>query len=144
MKTMKEKIEAVRQEFDKTTLNLTAYQLAKYPEETLGHQVGKFLMGSNFGQNVYADKEDVLQLLIAGKNSIKEDLAVQFYLFGNGSNSLRTLAAMAVGAALCPHYLSYFYKRYKEGKKALRFYDIDHMRLLHLPVARVKDTFLIR
>ncbi|MES2486678.1 MAG: hypothetical protein V4581_12125 [Bacteroidota bacterium] len=144
MKTMKEKIETVRREFDKTAQKLTAYQLVKYPEGSLGHQLGTFLLGSNYGQNVYAQNDDALQLLIAGKNSIKEDLAVQFYLFGNGNNSFRTLSTIVVALTLCPHYLPYFYKKYKAGKQALRFYDVDHLGLLHLPVERIKDVFLIR
>jgi hypothetical protein len=144
MKTMKEKIAAVKREFDKDKTPLTAFELTRYPEGSLGNQLGKFLLGTNYGQNVYADNEDALQLLIAGKNSVKEDFSVQFYLFGNGCNSLRTVATMAIAAVLCPNYIPYYYKRYKAGKQALRFYDIDHLGLLHLPVERIKNTFLIR
>ncbi|MXN90218.1 hypothetical protein GR160_03180 [Flavobacterium sp. Sd200] len=145
MKTMKEKIEAVRIEFERKKKKTTALQLIKYPKDSLGHNLGKHLLDTNYGTNVTAEKEDVYQLLIArGEVSVKEDIATQFYIFGNGSNSLRTLLAMMVGIALCPFYAAYFYKRYKEGKEALRFYDVDHFGMLHLPVERIKDTFLIR
>lgn len=145
MKTMKEKIEAVRIEFERKRKHITAMQLIKYPEESLGHKLGRHLLNSNYGTNVTAEKEDVYQLLIGrGEVSVKEDIAVQYYLFGNGCNSLRTLLAMAVGLAICPHYAGYFYKRYKDGQQALRFYDVDHFGMLHLPMERIKDTFLIR
>lgn len=144
MNTMKEKIEAVRREFDKKTQQLTALQLVKYPEGSLGQQLGRFLLKSNYGQNVYASHDDVLQLLISGSNTFTDDIAVQFYLLGNGSFGLRRLSAMAVGLVLFPYKAAHFYRMYRKGKDALRFYDVDHMALLHLPVERVKDTFLIR
>ena len=145
MKTMKEKIEAVRIEFERKTKNITAKQLVNYPEGSLGHNLGKHLLNCNYGTNVTAEKEDVYQLLIGrGQVSVKEDIAVQYYLFGNGSNSVKTLLAMSIGLVMCPHYAGYFYKRYKDGKQALRFYDVDHFGMLHLPVERIKDTFLIR
>lgn len=145
MKTMKEKIEAVRIEFERKRKHITAAQLVKYPEESLGNKLGRHLLNSNCGTNVTAETEDVYQLIIgSGEVSVKEDIAVQYYLFGNGSNSLRTLTAMAVGLVFCPHHAGYFYKRYKDGKRALRFYDVDHFGMLHLPLERIKDTFLIR
>ena len=144
MKTMKEKIEAVRIEFDRKTKNITIGQLITYPEGSLGYQLGRYLMGNSCDTGVVAEKEDIYQLLIAGEYSVKEDIAVQYYLFGNGCNSLRTLLAMAIGLLLCPHYAGYFYKRYQGGKQALRFYDVDHFGMLHLPLQRIKDTFLIR
>lgn len=144
MTTMKEKIEAVRIQFDRKNRDLTAGQLIKYPEGSLGQQLGRYLIGTNEGQNVTAQREDIFQLLIAGKYSIKEDIAVHYYLFGNGKNSLRNLLAMAVGLVVCPQHTAYFYNRYKDGMQALRFYDVDHFGMLHLPINRIKETFLIR
>ena len=144
MQTMKEKIEAVRLEFEKKNQNLTALNLIKYPEGTLGQQLGRFLLRTNYGQNVYASHDDALQLLIAGSNSFTDDIAVQFYLLGNGSYGLRRLTVMAAGVLLKPHKITYFYQKYTDGKAALRFYDVDHLKLLHLPIDRVRETFMIR
>lgn len=145
MKTMKEKIEVVRIEFERKRKNITAKQLVNYPEGSLGYNLGNYLLNGNNGTNVTAGSDDVFQLLIGhGQASVKEDIAVQYYLFGNGSNSLRTLLAMGIGLLMCPYHAGYFYKRYKEGKQALRFYDVDHFGMLHLPLERIKDTFLIR
>jgi hypothetical protein len=143
MKTMKEKIEAVRIEFERKKQNLTIADLITYPEGTLGKNLGTHLMQNSYGK-VVPEKEDIYQLLISRGNSLKQEIAVQFYLFGNGCTSLNILFSMAVGLAMCPFYLGYFYQRYKEGKHALRFYDVDHFGMLHLPVARIKDAFLIR
>ncbi|KOS05988.1 hypothetical protein AM493_08020 [Flavobacterium akiainvivens] len=142
MATLQEKIEQVRREFDRTP-KPTAKQLIAYPQDSLGQLLGYYLLNANHGQNVYADNEDVLHLLIAEESSIKEDFALYFYLFGNGCNSLRTWATMGIAMAVCPIYLPYFYKRYRQGKNALRFYDIDHLGLLYQPVEKVKQAFMI-
>lgn len=144
METMKEKIEKVRLEFERNNPKLTALNLIKYPEGTLGQQLGRFLLRTNYGQNVYASHDDALQLLITGSNSFTDDIAVQFYLLGNGSYGLRRLTAMAAGVVLKPHKIGYFYQKYTEGKSALRFYDVDHLKLLHLQIDRVRETFMIR
>jgi len=143
MKTMKDKIEAVRIEFDRKRKNLTIADLITYPEGTLGNNLGKHLINHSYGK-VVPEKDDIFQLLLSGGQSLKQEIAVQFYLFGNGYNSINNLFSMAVGMVLCPFYAGYFYKRYKDGKNALRFYDVDHFGLLHLPLQRIKDTFLIR
>lgn len=145
MKTMKEKIEAVRIEFERKKKRITAMQLIYYPKESLGYKLGSYLLKSNYGNNVTAEKEDIYQLIIGGeKESFRDDIAVQYYLFGNGCNSLRTLLAMGLGMLFCPYYAGYFYKKYKDGKQALRFYDLDYFGMLHQPLDRIKDTFLIR
>jgi hypothetical protein len=143
METMRDKIERVRREFDRKNPSPTAKQLIAYPQDSLGQLLGYYLLNANHGQNVHADNDDVLYLLIAEEHSVKEDFALYFYLFGNGSNSLRTWATMFIGILICPFYLPYFYKRYKHGKNALRFYDIDHLGLLYQPVNKVKDAFKI-
>ena len=143
MKTMKEKIEAVRIEFERKRKNLTVADLITYPDGTLGRNLGNHLLTNSYGK-VVPEKEDIYKLLISHGNSLKQEIAVQFYLFGNGCTSLNILFSMAVGLTMCPFYARYFYARYKEGKNALRFYDVDHFGLLHLPVERIKDAFLIR
>jgi hypothetical protein len=44
MKTMKEKIEAVRLEFERKKKSFTAKQLIHYPEGTLGNNLGRHLL----------------------------------------------------------------------------------------------------
>ncbi len=144
MRTMKDRIETIRREFDRNTPPITALSLVNFPEDTLGRHLGKFLLKTNYGQNVYVCNDDALQLLIAGDYSFTNEIAVQYYLLGNGCFGLRRICVMAIGLAILPHKMAYFYQKYKEGKSALRFFDIDHMRLLHLPLKQVKETFLIK
>lgn len=145
MSTMTQKIEAVKRKFDRNAQRLTALNLVKYPEGTLGQHLGKFLLTRNYGQNTYASREDILQMLITGnKPTLTDEIALQYYLFGNGSTSLRVLLAMCMGLAIMPYKLLHFYKMYQKGKNALRFFDIDHLGMLYQPVQRIKETFMIQ
>lgn len=144
MNTLKDKLVAVKRQFDRNAQRLTAHNLLTYPEGTLGQQLGKFLLIRNYGQNTYVSREDILQMLVTGnKVTLTDEIALQYYLFGNGCIRLRILLAMGIGLAIRPNKTLHFYNMYKKGKAALRFYDIDHLGLLHVPLHRVKETFMI-
>lgn len=145
MNTLKNKLEAVKRQFDRNAQRFTAHSLLAYPEGTLGNHLGKFLLIRNYGQNTYASREDILQMLVTGNTvTLTDEIALQYYLLGNGCIRVRVLLAMGIGLVIRPHRAHHFYKMYKKGTTALRFYDIDHLQLLHQPVNRVKETFMIQ
>lgn len=117
--------------------------LTHYPQGSLGFHLGKYLR-KNYKTGPAPDVEDVFRLLLTTDASNKEEIGMHFYLSGNGDTGLRRLMIMGVGAVCYPHRLVYFCKRYRDGRKALRFFDLDHYRMLHLPLERIKDAFLIR
>lgn len=119
-------------------------ELISYPKDTLGFHVGSFLFNNSHDADPQPEITDIYRVLINHEVSNKEEIAMHYYLFGNGDLALKNLFVMVTGAALFPHRLPYFYKKYTEGKNALRFYDLDHFRMLHLPLERIKDAFLIR
>ncbi|MNK15863.1 hypothetical protein D3C87_340170 [compost metagenome] len=119
-------------------------ELIGYPKDSLGFHLGCFLFNNSHEIDPQPETIDVHRLLITKEVSNKEDIAMHYYLFGNGDLALRTVFIMATGAIFYPHCIPYFYLKYRDGKDALRFYDLDHFRMLHLPLQRIKDTFLIR
>lgn len=123
---------------------VTMNELISYPKESLGFHVGNFLFNNSHDADPQPEMTDIYRVLINSEVSDKEEIAMHYYLFGNGDLALKNLFIMITGAMLFPHRIPYFCKKYSEGKNALRFYDLDHFRMLHLPLARIKDTFLIR
>jgi len=119
-------------------------ELIGYPKESLGFHLGRFLFENSTEPDPVPEQEDVYRVLLIEHISNSEEVAMHYYLFGNGGFGLRRLFIMGTGAFFYPHRILYFYKRYRDGRNALRFYDLDHFRMLHLPLARIKDTFLIR
>ncbi len=119
-------------------------ELISYPKESMGFYLGCFLFNNSYEADPIAEKEDIYRLLIMKEVSSNEEIAMYYYLFGNGDLSLKTIFIMATGAFFYPHHMGYFYSKYRSGKAALRFYDLDHFRMLHLPLSQVKDAFMIR
>ncbi len=128
----------------KSNKKISMNDLIGYPEGSLGFHLGNFLFHNSYEPDPLPGKEDIHRLLITKEVSAKEDIAMQFYLFGNGNTQLYTILMMLSGMLLFPFQIKYFFKKYHDGKNALRFYDLNYFRMLHLPLDRIKDTFLIR
>jgi hypothetical protein len=144
MKSIKKKIDKIQAMFQNKKAPVSMDELIGYPKDSMGFHLGCFLFNNSQETDPKPEKDDVYRLLLTKETSNKEEIAMHYYLFGNGDIAFRTLFIMATGAMLYPHFIVYFYKKYKDGKHALRFYDLDHFRMLHLPLQRIKDTFLIR
>lgn len=123
---------------------ITMDELINYPKDSLGFHLGSFLFYNSYDAEPQAEITDVHRVLINKEVSDKEEIAMHYYLFGNGDLAFKNLFIIISGAILYPFYIKYFYARYRDGKQALRFYDLDHFRMLHLPLEKIKDTFLIR
>lgn len=137
-------IPSIKKAFGKSPSGISMDQLINYPKDTLGFHLGSFLFNNSYEADPVAEQEDVYRLLIMQEASNKEEIAMHYYLFGNGDLSLRTLFIMVTGAVFFPHCVVHFYNKYRDGKNALRFYDLDHFRMLHLPLKKIKDAFMIR
>lgn len=144
MKTLKEKFKTLIGNLKNPAKSPPLDELIDYPHGSLGFHLGRFLFDNSYEINPVPQQEDIYRLLITKETSNKEEIGMYYYLFGNGDIRLQTLFIMASGALLYPHCIVQFYKKYKDGKQALRFYDLDHFRMLHLPLQKIKDAFLIR
>lgn len=130
--------------FQQQSVTVNVNELKSYPNNSLGFHLGQYLFTKEFQPQTTFKKEDVYNLLITKNTSVEEQFGMYFYLFGNGNKSFDTLYQMMVGLLDYPFHIKHFYQRYKDGKNALRFYDLDHYKMLHLPIEKIKDTFLIQ
>lgn len=130
--------------FNSRKHNLSLSELFAYPQDSLGFKLASFLYDNSIDTNPVPEKEDIYRLLLTPEASNKEDIAMHYYLFGNGDYSLRTVFIIISGAVLYPFCIKYFYYKYRDGRNAFRFYDLDHFRMLHLPVEQIKDAFKIK
>ncbi|WP_159799351.1 hypothetical protein [Flavobacterium sp. MK4S-17] len=123
---------------------LSLAELIDYPEGSLGFHLGQHLFKNSIEPNPEPESEDIFRALITDKTSDREEIGMYYYLAGNGDYSFRTLFIAVSGGVLMFWNIPYFLKRYNEGKKALRFFDLNHFAMLHLPLTKIKATFLIR
>lgn len=134
----------IRRFIDTKKSTVTMDELIGYPKDSLGFHLGRFLFNNSYEADPQPELTDIHRVLITKEVSNKEEIAMHCYLFGNGDLALKTLFIIGSGTLVYPQHIKYFYGKYRDGKNALRFYDLDHFRMLHLPLQRIKDTFLIR
>lgn len=117
--------------------------LLQYSKDTLGYQMGYFLLSNNFDLQEKLESHDVFHVLTGTGITVPEEVSMQFYLLGNGKRSIYLLSVIFLGALLFPDYLKLFRSKYRRGKSSLSFHQVDFYRLLDKPLERIKDTFLI-
>jgi len=117
--------------------------LLQYSKNTLGYQMGYFLLSNNFDLQEKLESHDVFHVLTETGTTVPEEVSMQFYLLGNGKRSIYLLSVIFLGTLLFPDYLKMFWSKYSQGKSALPFHQLDFYKLLNQPLERIKDTFLI-
>ncbi|MEO9894336.1 MAG: hypothetical protein ABJF52_17540, partial [Aurantibacter sp.] len=70
-----------------TAWDVTIADLQKFPDESLGQQLGAFLTRNNFNLQDKLESHDVFHVLTNTGISVPEEISMQFYLMGNGKRS---------------------------------------------------------
>ena len=123
--------------------DLDIEDLLQYPKETLGFQMGHFLLKNNFDLQEKLESHDVFHVLTGTGITVPEEISMQFYLLGNGKRSAYLFSVILIGGFLFPDYIKLFRAKYRLGKSSLPFYQLDFYKLLDQPLTRIKNTFLI-
>lgn len=118
--------------------------LLHYSKNSLGYHTGRFLLRNNFDLQEKLENHDVFHVLTQTGTTVPEEISMQFYLLGNGKRSIYLLLVIFLGTLMFPDYLRLFRSKYRLGKSALPFYQLNFYKLLDQPIARIKDTFLIQ
>lgn len=123
--------------------DLPIEKLIAYPYESLGFHLGCFLLKYDFTPQPKLEDHDVFHVLTNIGISVPEEIAMQYYLLGNGKRSMYLLSVIALGSLFYPDKINFFAKAYKKGKTAHPFYQLEYKKLLHQPIQKIQSTFLI-
>tara|TARA_R110000868_G_scaffold21640_10_gene89830 strand:+ start:30707 stop:31162 length:456 start_codon:yes stop_codon:yes gene_type:complete len=122
---------------------ISAQHLIKYPNHTLGFHLSCFLLQHSFELQPKLENHDVYHVLTNTGVSVAEEISMQYYLLGNGKYSLYLFTVISIGTLLYLNHFKKFKHAYNRGKKSLQFHQIDFSKLLHVPIERIRTTFLI-
>ena len=122
---------------------LSAQQLIQYPKESLGFHLGCFLLKHDFSPQPKLENHDIFHVLTGTGITVPEEIAMQYYLLGNGKRSMYLLCVILLGTLLYPDKFGVFKSAYQKGKNAHSFYQLDCLRLLNTPIQKLQTTFLI-
>jgi len=85
-----------------TAWNISTKKLMQYPQESLGFYLGCFLLKYNFEPQPRLENHDVFHVLTNIGTSVPEEVAMQYYLLGNGKRSMYLLSVIFLGTLLYP------------------------------------------
>ncbi len=121
----------------------TKSELLAYPTDSLGYNLGKFLNDNNFEIQSKLEDHDIIHILTNTGITVEDEIAMQYYLLGNGKKSLYLFMVVISGTLCYPIRIQKFIRAYKRGKKSHRFYDLHFEKLLHIPITTIRQTFNI-
>ena len=123
---------------------ITKQQLIWFPQDTLGFRLGCFLLKYDFQLQPKLEDHDVFHVLTNTGITVPEEIAMQFFLLGNGKRSLYLFMVIVTGACLYPTRLKSFTSYYKRGKTAYHIYDLPFGEMLYQPIHNIQSQFNIQ
>ena len=122
---------------------ISVKELISYPQETLGYHLGCFLLKHHFTPEPQLEDHDIYHVLTGSGILVPDEIAMQFYLYGNGKRSIYLFTVLAIGSVLFIDRWPAFKKAYQKGRAAHRFYDLDFLKLLKHSLLDLQHTFKI-
>jgi ubiquinone biosynthesis protein Coq4 len=122
--------------------NLSTAELLQFPEDSLGKALGKFLKKSGVEPLAGAEYHDVQHVLLDYSISFKDEVALQFFLHGNGKRSIASVSTMIGAWCILPMHWSYLKTSYKRGKNSKDISALSVKALLGQDLAQVKNALV--
>ena len=118
-------------------------ELLQYPENTLGFHLGCFLLKHNYEPQPRCENHDVFNVLTGYQTDTAQEIALQFFLYGNGKRSPFLLLAMIAGYFLYPDHYTSFKKAQSRGQKTKSLHHLNYKALLNTSIITFKNAFNI-
>ncbi len=114
-------------------------QLLCFKEDSLGRILGEFYKKHGFRMIPKMENHDVYHLVTDYGTSMKEEIAMQYLLFGNGKRSAYLLGVMLLGSLVFPEYFKTYIRAYQKGKNMKPFHNWDFEGLLWQNFEHLRD-----
>ncbi|WP_124980075.1 hypothetical protein [Nonlabens xiamenensis] len=122
-------------------------QLLTYPPKSLGYHLGCFLLQHKFEPQPKCEDHDIFHVITGYGVTTADEIAMQYWLWGNGKRSPFVLLAMAVGLVLYPEKYQSFKTAYIKGRLSRPIHQLDFKRHLSSPMdlfATITTTQIIK
>lgn len=126
----------------KKAWNLTKHDLLVFKEGQLGHDYRCFLNRNQLDILPKFERHDIMHVLTATNTQVKNEVALQFYLLGNGKLSVYQVFVLISSIGFIDQ-LPLFIRSYKKGKQALPFHQLSYEELLHVNTSQFIEQYNI-
>lgn len=119
--------------------NLNRTQLLEFPDGSLGRAMGEFLKLHQVEPLNGAEYHDIHHVLFDYTISFKDEVALQFFLHGNGNKSIASISTRIGAWLLLPTHWKYLNASYQKGKKCKDVSILNFKSMLHQDLNEVKN-----
>ena len=127
----------------KTPWRLSKKDLLRFPKGTLGNALGTFLNHNNFELIPKLERHDAYHVITNYGTEVENEIALQYFFFGNGKRSLYLYGVSTIGLILLPEYWRKYIASYSQGKRCKPIHKIDVEASLSLPLDQLQSIHLI-
>ena len=120
--------------------NISTAQLLQYPEGSLGKTLGEFLKQHEVELLAGAEYHDIHHILFDYPISFKDEVALQFFLHGNGKKSFASFSTRLGAWLLLPTQWKYLNAAYERGKRCKDITKLNYKALLYEDVSHIKAS----
>lgn len=122
--------------------NISTEELLAFPENSLGKALGDFLAKDGLEPLAGAEYHDAQHVLLDYSVSFKDEVALQFFLHGNGKKSIASVSTMIGAWCILPTQWKYLRRAYERGKQAADISTLNLKALLSRDLHQVKHELL--
>ncbi len=101
---------------NKQSWNISTKELLLLPEGTVGNELGKYLKEQNFEPLEKAEYHDVQHIFFDFSMTFVDEVALQFFLIGNGKKSIASISTYLGAWFILPTKWKYLKTSYQRGK----------------------------
>jgi ubiquinone biosynthesis protein Coq4 len=118
--------------------NLSTADLLRFPNGSVGKAVGEFLKKDQLEPIARAESHDVLHVLLDYSVNFKDEVAMQFFLRGNGNNSIASCLTSFGAWVVLPTQWNYLKTAYTRGKNCSDISKLNYRHVLDENLETVK------
>jgi ubiquinone biosynthesis protein Coq4 len=117
-----------------TAWDINRKQLLSYPQSSLGFHLGCFLLKHDFCPQATCEDHDVFHVLTGFNTDTAHEIAMQYWLWGNGKRSVFVLLAMLSGVLFYPDKYSFFKNSLLRGNHSKPIHAVNYQSQLKTDV----------
>lgn len=119
---------------------MSTADLLALPDNSVGKALGEFFKKNKLEPIAGAESHDLYHVLFDFSASFKDEVALQFFLRGNGKNSIASFSTSIGAWCILPTQWSYLRSSYERGKKCNDISKLDLKSILFQDFHQVKAT----
>ena len=124
---------------EKDSWSMTAVDLLTYPKETLGYEMGLFLTSNSFELMDRLETHDAYHIITGYGTDVPNEIAQQYFFFGNGKRTLYMLGVLFLSIFLLPEHFSRYITAYRRGTSSHPLHLLNIKQSLNTPVLYIQN-----